>query len=508
MSEVILGTMLEELELNGYWWLPSVPEGTVPGTLHVSRADIRLELLGGFAQPATGLESDTPEGDGPRETVLELGSFVADQPRILGQSQNGDQVTLERCSGRSRRLALPRFATSEYGPNIVLIGAWFGPGDEVAFDELEIRFSDLDVWASAPGLATNHVRTSDAGPSLPRPTSMPSNPIEVALDAETTLRIELSPPVVGTRVAPSGTQVLPAPTIKLVFGTRAGLERSLTYVEQLRSFFSLAVGRPVRVLSVHGVENPPNAVVQGPGSVRPPRHGLEVEILDRPVGGLEAAGQELQPEELLFSLADVQPSLQRILVTWFSRQQLLRSVVARYFRLVHTPPATAELELEDLTRVLETHYRRTAGPPPKTAEHQDRLEAILSSTPEKLRRWLEKRLEHSHEPTLSRCLKETLARCPAITSRVIGDKEAQKTFRHQVALAGDDAASLDPPANPDGSAPAADLSALMRRLRALADMTLLLEIGLSCDEVATIFERREVRIGRGDEPRAPASPRS
>jgi hypothetical protein len=167
-------------------------------------------------------------------------------------------------------------------------------------------------------------------------------------------------------------------------------------------------------------------------------------------------------------------------------------VLARYFHLVHTPPTSREQEFENLTRVLETHDRVVAGPAAKTAEHLERLETILSSVPEEQREWLENRLEYSHEPTLSQRLKIALARCPEIATRVVGNSDARSSFARKVSLTRNYETHLDP-GNRDEAAQGAELVALTYQLRALVEMTLLLEIGFSCEEIAAIFERQDVR---------------
>src|SRR6266851_7397827 len=149
--------VLESRDIQGYWWLPFMPDGKVPGTLHFSQADIGLELLGGFAH---SLEETNDEESGdeesnaderPREVVLALDSFIKYQPRISGVAQNGRPVTLERCNGRSLQLGFPQFASSTYGPQFVLVGASYDGDEEALFDEIAIRLSDLDVWARTSG---------------------------------------------------------------------------------------------------------------------------------------------------------------------------------------------------------------------------------------------------------------------------------------------------------------------------------------------------------------------
>jgi ApeA N-terminal domain 1 len=487
--------VLESRELQGYWWLPSLPEGKIPGTLHFSQADIRLELLGGFAQTLVATHVDEAEqGEGPREVTVDFASFVAFQPRILGEARNGKAVTLELCNGRSLATGFPRLTTSEYGPRFVLVGAWYEPDEEVAFDEIAIRFSDLDTWASVSGFATKYFWTEDRKSFASiESTFTPPKDIEVALDEETTLRFEFPYTMSGMRPVTTELHITQAATIGIAFAAEkpANIERSLTYVAVLRNFLALAVGRPIRVLSVRGFHNPPADAETDRFTGLDPQK-LEVEILYRLVGLPEPAERELHPTEMLFTVGQVHPKLEEVLSTWFAKQELLGPVLARYFHLVHTPPTSREQEFENLTRVLETHHRLVAGPAAKTTEHLERLAAILSAVPAEHREWLGNRLEYSHESTLSQRLKIALARCPEIATRVVGNSEACSSFARKVSLTRNYETHLDP-GNREEAAQGAELVALTYQLRALVEITLLLEIGFSCEEIAAIFERQDVR---------------
>jgi hypothetical protein len=485
--------VLEACDLEGFWWLPAVPDRRTPGTLHFSQADIKLALLGGLAEPLEISGGEAGEGgEARREVAVDFGPLVAFQPRILGETRNGKAVTLELCNGRSLATGFPRLTTSEYGPRFVLVGAWYEPEEDVAFDEIAIRFSDLDNWASVSGFATKYVWTEDQKSLASiESTFTPPEDIEVALDDETTLTFEFPYAISGMRPVTTELHITQAATIRIAFAKPANIERSLTYVGVLRNFLALAIGRPIGVLSVRGFHNPPTDAEADPFTGFDPQK-LEVEILYRLVGLPEPAERELHPTEMLFTLGQVYPRLPDVLSTWFAKQELLGPVLARYFHLVHTPPTSREQEFENLTRVLETHHRLVAGPAAKTTEHLERLAAILSATPVEHREWLENRLEYSHEPTLSQRLKTALARCPEIAARVVGNSDARSSFARKVSLTRNYETHLDPDKRAE-AARGAELVALTYQLRALVEMTLLLEIGFSCEEVATIFERQDAR---------------
>jgi hypothetical protein len=486
--------MLEPREIQGYWWLPFMPDGKIPGTLHFSQADIKLELLGGFARPFEETRpEESEEGEQPREVVVSLDSFIEYQPRISGVAQNGKPITLERCTGRSLQLGFPQFGSSTYGPHFVLVGAEYAPDEEVAFDEIAIRLSDLDVWASTSGFGQQMI-FDDSRTNVERleMTFTPPDDVEAKLGEGTTLKISFPWTWSGQRPITTESHIVQTATLRLLFDEPANIEQSLTYVAQLRNFLSLAVSRPIRMLSVKGLHNPlPDAEPDRFTGTRP--RPIDVEILYRLVGLPEPAARELHPTEMLFTLADIAPRLGEILSNWFAKQELLGPVLARYFHLIHTSPSSREHEFESLVRVLETHHRRTHGAAAVTPEHRERLGSILSAVAEVHREWLEKKLKYSHEPTLPERLMDVLDRCPSVTARVVGDsKKKRKSFIRKVTSTRNYEVHLDPTGQA-AAAQGARLLTLIKQLRPLVEMTLLLELGFSCDEVAALFEREGSR---------------
>jgi hypothetical protein len=216
---------------------------------------------------------------------------------------------------------------------------------------------------------------------------------------------------------------------------------------------------------------------------------LEVEILYRLVGVPEEAARELHPTEMLFTLADTRPRLEEILRTWFKQQELLREVFARYFYIVHGPPPDRDHAFESYLRVLETHHRRTAAESTASHEIRERVNRIVSLVPdEKDREWLEEELAHSDEPSLAQRLHQTLKRCPTVANRAIGSRNKRDSFVWKVVNTRNYLTHLDPRKKKD-AAEGVGLLTLVYQLRALVEMTLLLELGLDCDQVTGIFER-------------------
>jgi Apea-like HEPN len=104
------------------------------------------------------------------------------------------------------------------------------------------------------------------------------------------------------------------------------------------------------------------------------------------------------------------------------------------------------------------------------------------------REWLEQVLVHSHEPSLSQRLHQTLARCPRVASRAVGSRKKRDSFIWRVVKTRNYKTHLDP-LQKEGAADGVALVSLVFQLKAIVEMTLLLELGFSCEQVDEIFER-------------------
>lgn len=461
--------MLDERRFDGYWWLPSRPESKVPGSLSFSQSEIRLELLGSFST------EEFPTGP------------PADEPRILGVSRDQRAVTLENCMGLGATINTAGFPITTYGPHLVLDGAWYEPDEEVRFDEISVRLSDLDEWAETSGFRSD-LNWDAEGQSIESidVTYTPPQRIEVDLDDGTSVSIVFSWTWSGLQQVTTESRITQTATFGVRFGEGATLDRALVLVAYLRNFLSLGVARPIRVLSVRGFHNPPADASpdEFPGD-RPER--LNVEVLYRLVGVPEVA-RPTRADEMLFTLADAHPRLKEIFQTWFERQVTLGPVFTRFFHVLHTGKTSREHEFENYVRVLETHHRRTstATDVPED-EHEARVQEIYAAAPNH-RAFLERRLAYSNEPSLSRRLKATLARCPAVTERLIGPREEQKRFVRKVVVTRNYETHLDP-SHESEAAEGVELVTLVYQLRALIEMTLLLEVGFACDDANAFLNR-------------------
>jgi len=456
------------------WWLPEEPERKIAGVLTFSQDDISLELIGILPRPEL-----KPDASG--EVELSLGPLSRE--RILGLSTGGKAFTLENCQVSSFNLSMPGFFTERLAPSLILEGAHYASGEEVVFDELSVRYTQLDAWVATSGLSLSLQGEEDlAGIDVSfRPpehlvVELPQGTIEVAFSWQVSDR------------APLGTEINVKQQAAFVvrFHEPTGLEQTLDCGYQLRNLVALGVGVPVTPVSIAGFVLPPANAEPDPLTGLAPRK-LRINLFYR-LGNVPDV-KDVHPAQMLFTLADARERLAALLENWFAKQELLRPVFDLYFGAVYNRQAFLEQRFLSLMQAIETYHRRTsAATDLPAADHERRLEEINEAVPAEHREWLEKKLKHSNELILRQRLEDVLERCPGVTQKLISSKK--RSFVHRAVAARNYLTHYSP--DLAQQAPVGmRLYPLTVQLQALIEMCLLRELGFGCEEIDGFFERVE-----------------
>ncbi|MYK18710.1 hypothetical protein F4055_11175, partial [Candidatus Poribacteria bacterium] len=132
----------EELKDSGYFWLPSVPDERIFGTLSISdRGVIKLELFGVFGTFG--------RNTGPIE-------------RIVGHSEKMGFVTLDDCYCRSMSSNVDISRTfddiskSSIDVMRVFKGVAYREGEVPRFKSLTFSIEGIDEWVGISGIEVDH----------------------------------------------------------------------------------------------------------------------------------------------------------------------------------------------------------------------------------------------------------------------------------------------------------------------------------------------------------------
>ena len=132
--------LAQPTEEYGYFWLPGKDENKAPGLLHLSDVGkVSLEVLGVFG-----------------DSLADLPANSADIGRVVGVLEDGDFITLEGCSYRSRKTNFNGLTKSTVHANFMLSGAQYEENEAITFSGVRFSVEGLDEWLSVSGLRVEH----------------------------------------------------------------------------------------------------------------------------------------------------------------------------------------------------------------------------------------------------------------------------------------------------------------------------------------------------------------
>ena len=351
-------------EHKGLWWLQSDEGRKLYGTLTIDNGAAALELIGDFGHRLISEDR--------AQTAFSY--HLAEQPRIVGQSTDGKPITLEGHQAAPHTMNLPGMTVATYQREVALIGREFAEGEEVSFDRIAIRLSDLNEWTQVTGFR-GHMEFEE----LPQG-GHSSNAIEVRYDAPDDIEIELprgekmllrfrgtSRGIGGGSTDVSLSQHA---ALWLSFPGRVSLERVFERVSQVRNFLSLAVGRPVSVLSVAGYRDDHVAEAGTP---------LPIEVFWQLPRNPEPPERKRLPFEMLFTFSDIAADAAVVMKHWFAKQDRLEPVFNLFFGVRHHSGLPLEVRFLTYAQAIETYdFRRRRRPGTWTLAQ--RVEAVCDQS--------------------------------------------------------------------------------------------------------------------------------
>jgi hypothetical protein len=427
----------------GYWWLPEDEKTKLSGTLTITKGDAKLELLDNFGRR---LISKAEKG--------EVYSFsLAEQPRILGVSTDGKPITLEGHLVASTNEHFPGIPTSTYSRSVAFIGAHFEADEEIGFDEIAIKASDLNTWTCVSGFSIKTgMREHEQGYLIFEKVDISyeaPDDIEIPLAGGERAFIRFTAPSEGIGSGADHIALRQEAALHLRFARRASLDQVFERVGHIRNFLSLAVGRPVAIFSVTGFQDD---FVREKSEIPIPIT-LLWEIPHNP----EPPARKRDAREMLFTLPDAQPGISRVMRAWFAKQERLKPVFNLFFGSRYHPDLYLDVRFLLHAQAIETYdYRRRRKPGNKH---------------------------------LVQRIADVLDECTTVAKRIVGRTAAERAdFVEAVKVARNYYTHYNPKLEKKVARGAA-LLLLLVQLQAIIEMSLLRELGFPARAINAILDR-------------------
>lgn len=311
--------MTGEQAYKGLWWLPSDESEKLSGTLTVTQGEASLDVRGHFGHEIL-YETETEKvGSGS----------LAEQPRILGLTSDGKRVTLEGHVSAPYTEHFPGIPVATYTRSVTLIGKHFAEGEEIGFDEIAISASDLNTWTQVFALQGKYGRRKgqQAFTKGNVEFEVPDD-IEIPLARGEKASIKFVVQSEGLYLPSDRASLTQNAALHLRFARRASLQQVFERVGQIRNFLSLAVGRPVAILSVIGLQN----------YLRErPKVPMPIELLWGIPHNPDPPKKARLPHEMFFTMPDASPDISTVMKHWFAKQARLRPVFNLFFGIRYHP---------------------------------------------------------------------------------------------------------------------------------------------------------------------------
>ena len=229
----------EQIDVEGEFWLPGLPDKKTPGNLTVDRdGTANLKLV------------DYVSGDWNSyfsTTNLPAGSLIPPM-RIVGVAHSVGSVTLDNCYAKSLRMVFGMSTPVNYAVGRVLTGAIYEENEEMELNELQFNVEGLDDWVGVSGFTLGN---SDDFSKIWVNYTAPDD-INLMKTEDLSIDIVFSWQHPGWSLTQTEATVKQTALIQLKTPTPKPFSELLRIGQRVRDFVSLGIGRNVLITQMSG----------------------------------------------------------------------------------------------------------------------------------------------------------------------------------------------------------------------------------------------------------------
>ena len=364
-----------ELKGSGYFWLPSVPDKQIPGTLSISEGEvIKLELFGVFGT------LDEPE---PVE-------------RIVGHVRGMGFVTLDDCSCRRMSSSVDTSRTfddiskSSIEVMRVFKGVAYREGEMPRFDTFTFSIEGIDEWVGISGIEKDYQFENHAATiSYKLPANIPlklNNGMELSIVFGWKPPLSLNKKEVG---------IAQKTYFHLVSQGPRELEKFISVANELTTFLCFAINEVVYLDSMSTVFDTPHQDVR-----KNLRSETSVDIYS--FNSLHSKDDpEIYKHKMLFEFEKIQDRAETIINNWIKGCEQSGPVFHLYVWARRNAYPYLEARFLSLVQGLEIYHRRISNEKEMDeAEFEQLVENLIKQCPQGREKWLEGRLRYGNEVSL------------------------------------------------------------------------------------------------------------
>lgn len=431
-----------EISHAGFFWIPGNEENQVPGILKiVNGGEIRIEITS---------EEDLSESDIHIE-------------RILGRVEKLGFVILENCFYwiKSGSFGLGQISTSIIHARYAYIGTTTDDSEPIKFSEFTFDIELLNEWLIITGIKIDpdyENRTCTISYEPLTPMEFQTN------EASISIAFRHSLPIPGKITEAAITH---SAFFKIKSKEPKTVDFYTLMARKIASFFCIATDQTVTIKEV-------GAII--PASETDQNEDIKVRMYYKSLPFSDSPPKPSARHDCIFTYPHVSEQFEEILIKWIEEYDLIYPALNLYIATRDGTHKYLENKLLSLSQALETFSRRTNS---KKNMDQGEFEklcgTLLNSCPQQHKKWLEGRITHGNELSLSNRLKALFL--PFMPT--LKDLNPQsKTAVRKIVDSRNYLTHLDPASKAKCAKPL-EMAGLTQIMEAVFILTLLRHIGLS-----------------------------
>lgn len=454
----------EEIKHSGYFWLPSLPEKKLPGTLTISDGGkIELEVVGLFDETVQGLNGEIDEKD-ESEKISMQGIFE----RIVGQIEKYGLVTLDGCFYKHWHPFSSGISKSLLHVSKALLDIAYDDREPLIFNGLQFSMEGIDEWVGISGI--NVDRQIEKRTAVI--TYSPLDEISLNLNNGMKLLITFSWTLPGLPHVTEA-KITQKACFKLVSQQEHPLDDFISIAHRLTTFLCFAVDKTVCIDQMAATLNTGESESASPIPLYYESRPYTKEV------------PKIDWSHMLFRYPTIKTKAEQILNNWLKTYDKIEPALNLYFGVTAGGLRYLDAKVLALAQGLETYHRRTSDETRLDNRDFEKLrETLKTQCPEEHKDWLSERLKYGNELSL----RQRIQRIIEPFKEFIGDEDQRAKLIGSLVDTRNYLTHYDESLK-TRAASGQELLSLYHKIEAIFQLCILQEMGFTQTDIESVFDK-------------------
>ena len=377
----------EKIKKSGDFWLPTIPDRKVPGTLSISaEVGIELEILQPLEPDIEAIFSRNMDGFN----------------RVVGHVQEYGYVTLDGCEYKTRTRNMSQGILKVHSAlwaNRVFTGVAYPENAIPSFNTFMFSIEGLDEWVAMDVIKTNY----EPKEQIKIVSYKPIHSISFNLANGMQLEIMLSV-VHNSSLSPREEKITQKTHFKLVSKNDQELYEFISVAQKLTDLLRFATNETVSLDSMSATSGSHVRNIGGD------KTRIPINIYS-PSGSYPKNVPQISWDDMLFGFSDIHNDAERMINEWIKNYDLYNHAFKLYFSAQLKSELSLESKFLNLAQGLEVYHRRNSNFDVKEmnkSEFEEFIQTLVDQCPEMKKDWLKRELENSNEVSLRKRIRDII----------------------------------------------------------------------------------------------------